>query len=234
MRMSDPLNIYGDQFKPTDDGHGVDIASQRQDELDIHSLEDVRARIAAKGAAQAVDLGGGFGAHAIRLAAAGADVTMIDLADMASGNFKKAEAEGKVAAGKLRFIQKDFCDIAAADVPENFDVLYSQRAIHYVPYDTARSVLTLMFNRMAKGGTAFISAAGWDTEYGKTYPDRDKPLEQRFNFVTPDMQEKHGITHKIATYKEEDMARLLTEAGFTDVKITSSAFGNIKATARKG
>jgi ubiquinone/menaquinone biosynthesis C-methylase UbiE len=210
----------------------VDISSQRQDELDVNSLADIRCRAASGAAVKAVDLGGGFGAHSIRMAEAGASVTMIDLADMASANFSNAAA-GTAKPGQLRFIQKDFAALEAADLPENFDVFYSQRAIHYVPYAEAKNVMRLMFNRMAQGGSVYISAAGWDTEYGKTYPDRDKPIGERFTFVTPDMQAKHGITHKIATYKEEDMAALLTDAGFSDIKVTHSAFGNIKATARK-
>ena len=112
-------------------------------------------------------------------------------------------------------------------------MLYSQRAIHYVPYRTAEKILRQMFNRMAKDGMVYISAAGYDTEYGKTYPDRSKPVEERFNFVTPDMQEKHGIFQKIVTYKEEEMAALLKGAGFTDIHVTHSAFGNIKAVAHK-
>ena len=86
---------------------------------------------------------------------------------------------------------------------------------------------------MAPGGAIFISAGGWNSEYGKTFPDRDKPIEQRFNFVTPEMEEKHGFTHKIVTYKEEEMAALLEKAGFSDIHVASSAFGNIKAMACK-
>ncbi len=223
--MSEPLNKYGDQFKPTDDGHGVDIASQRQDELDLASLAFIRD---AKKPVMAVDLGGGFGAHAVRMAEAGADVTMIDIADMTTENFKKT-----AVSGKLKFVQRDFAALVPSEIPEDFAVLYSQRAIHYVPYDDAKKILSMMFNRMAKGGAVFISAAGWDTEYGKTYPHRDRPVAERFDFVAPDMQAKHGIAHKIVTYREEELAALLKEAGFTDVKATRSAFGNIKATARK-
>lgn len=80
---------------------------------------------------------------------------------------------------------------------------------------------------------AYISAAGYDTEYGKTYPDRDKPVEERFNFVTFDMREKHAIFHRIATYKEDDMASLLRSSGFAVLQVTRSAFGNIKAMATK-
>ncbi|MBI1216533.1 MAG: methyltransferase domain-containing protein [Alphaproteobacteria bacterium] len=231
----EPLNAYGDSFTPTDDGRGVDISSQRQDELDKGAVAAIAARVQERGAGAvaAVDLGGGFGAHSIRMAQAGAKVTMIDLADMAQENFAKAVESGMAAAGSLEFIQKDFSAIAADDVPEGFDVLYSQRAIHYVPYQEAKAVLRTLFNRMAAGGEAFISAAGWDTEYGKTYPDRDKPVEERFAYVTQDMQEKHGITHKIVTYTEQDMAKLLADTGFEDVQVTRSTFGNIKASAKK-
>lgn len=223
--MTEPLNQYGDKFKPTDDGHGVDIASQRQDELDKASLAFIRQ---ANKPMRAVDLGGGFGIHSVRMAEAGADVTMIDIADMTADSFRNS-----AASQKLRFVQKDFAALSPEDLPERFDVLYSQRAIHYVPYDEAKKTLRMMFNHMVQGGAVFISAAGWDTEYGKTYPDRDKPVQERFCMVTPDMQEKHGIRHNIVTYKEEELARLLEDSGFSDVSVTRSAFGNIKATAFK-
>jgi ubiquinone/menaquinone biosynthesis C-methylase UbiE len=234
--MSEPLNKYGDSFKPTDDGRGVDISSQRQDELDQGAVAAIARRYNDRNqetAVTAVDLGGGFGAQALRMAQAGATVTMIDIADMAGDNFNKAVAAGLVSEGQVRFLQKDFSAIKAEDVPQGFDVLYSQRAIHYLPYKEAEAVLRIMFNRMAAGGEVFISAAGWDTEYGKTYPDRDKPVEERFAFVAQDMQEKHGITHKIVTYKEQDLSDLLTRVGFDSVDVTSSSFGNIKARARK-
>jgi len=231
--MTDSLNTYGDSFRPTEDGRGVDISSQRQDALDQGAVAAVERRARDTGrAVTAVDLGGGFGAQSVRMARAGAAVTLIDRADMARETFANAVRDG-LPEDRLRFVQKDFDAVDAADVPEDFDVLYSQRALHYVPYDTAKALLRTLFNRMATGGEAFVSAAGWDTEYGKTYPDRDKPVAERFAKVTPDMQEKHGITHKIVTYTEQDMETLLTETGFADVKVTRSAFGNIKATAHK-
>ena len=36
--MADTLNQYGDKFKSTENGRGVDISSQRQDELDLCCL----------------------------------------------------------------------------------------------------------------------------------------------------------------------------------------------------
>lgn len=230
---SKPFNQYGDRFKPTDDGHGVDIASQRQDELDAASLDYIRRTTEAGRRVTALDLGGGYGTHSVRMAEAGAVVTMVDVEDMASGAFASAIVEKSVPSDALRFLQRDFCCLADHEIPKDIDVLYSQRAIHYVPYRRAETLLRRISNRMARGGMVYISAAGFDTEYGQTYPDRDKPVEARFNFVTPDMREKHAIFHKIATYTEEDMASLLRAVGFSIIRITRSAFGNIKTIAMK-
>ena len=227
------INEKNDIFLPTKDGRGVDISSQRQDKLDIRSCQVIRKRVAVRDKMHVVDLGGGFGAHSIRMAEAGASVTMIDLSPEAADNFKKAVEQETITPDVVRFVQKDFRDIMDSDLPEKIDVLYSQRAIHYVPYEEALLVLSRLFNCMESNGHVFISAAGFDTEYGKTYPDRDKLVEERFAFVAEDMQKKHGIMQKLVTYKEEDMAQLLEAAGFRDIKVTLSDFGNIKAIARK-
>lgn len=231
--MPRPINEYGDKFRPTEGGHGVDIASQRQDELDRESLEYIRARSEAGREVTAVDLGGGSGAHAIRMAQSGAQVVMIDLAGTAAEPFARACAELGIPAQRLALLQKDFAALSPQDLPADFDVLYSQRAIHYLPYRNAQTLLGRLLSRMAAGGAAYISAAGYDTEYGKTYPGCGLPVEDRFHHVTPEMQAKHGIERKLVTYQQEDLRALLRFAGFVDVRVWTSAFGNIKATARK-
>jgi len=230
---SKPFNQYGDRFKPTVEGHGVDIASQRQDELDAASLDYIRATVQAGRRVTALDLGGGYGTHSVRMAKAGAVVTMVDVEDMASSAFASAVLEESVAPDALCFIRRNFDHLADHEIPKDIDVLYSQRSIHYVPYRTAEALLHRICNRMARGGMVYISAAGFDTEYGQNYPDRAKPVEARFNFVTPDMQAKHAIFHKITTYTEEDMASLLRAVGFKVIQIAHSAFGNIKAISMK-
>ena len=233
MTRSDSLNQYGDKFKAIESGRGVDIASQRQDELDLNSLSFIRERIAAKKKVHAVDLGGGYGAHSIQMAALEATVTMVDIVDMAAEHFKRAIDSGLIHPENLRFVMKDFTALAASDIPKNFDLLYSQRSIHYLPYLKAKKILKWLFSRMAVDGAIFISAAGWETEISKDYPDRDKPIEERFNFVSPEMQKKYFLEHKLVTYKKEEMATLLKEVGFSEIQVTCSPFGNIKAIARK-
>lgn len=231
--MSRTINEHGDQFRPTDGGHGVDIASQRADELDNESLAYIRARTEAGHKVTAIDLGGGFGAHAIRMAQAGAAVVMIDIADMATERLSRASADEGIPPDRLTFLRKDFAELSEDEIPADFDLLYSQRAIHYVSYRTALPLMRKFFQSMVRGGAIFLSAAGYDTEYGKTYPDRSKPIEDRFNHLEPDMQAKHGIEQKIVTYKKEEMLALLQSAGFEGIRVWTSRFGNIKAVARK-
>jgi hypothetical protein len=225
------LNQYGDRFVPTSGGHGVDISSQRQDELDSESLKAIQERTQRGIATAAIDLGGGFGTHAIKMFQAGASVTMIDINDMAKDVFAKAAAQAPARAAELTFLQKDFKNIASGDLPERIDILYSQRAIHYLRHEEAREMLSMMRERMPKNGIAFISAAGYDTEYGLTAPGRERPIEERYGMVSPEMREKHGIHHDITLYKKEELVELLRSAGFSVTRIAASSFGNIKAIA---
>jgi len=231
--LADIINKHGDRFIATTEGHGADISSQRQDDLDVKSVALVQKRVAEGHRVTAVDLGGGLGAHSIRLAAAGAYVTMVDIEDLASPHFLQATSQGIVKQDHLKMIVKDFTQLSNSEIPDNIDLFYSQRAIHYAPYDQAKNLLTKIFNKMSSGATAFVSAAGYDTEYGLTFSDRHQSVEKRFNFVAPDMQKKHGITHRIVTYKKEELEKLLSDVGFSQVEVTQSAFGNIKATAIK-
>src|SRR5690349_17256430 len=94
--MPPSINQYGDRFLPTDGGYGVDVASQRRDELDDECLEYIGVRTKAGLETRAVDLGGGCGAHSMRMGEAGAEVTMIDIVDMATPHFARAVIERNI------------------------------------------------------------------------------------------------------------------------------------------
>ncbi|NGX63290.1 MAG: hypothetical protein KR126chlam6_00698 [Candidatus Anoxychlamydiales bacterium] len=137
------LNQYGDKFKPTDSGYGVDISSQRQDELDLKSLSFIREASNSEKKIIAVELGGGFGAHSLNMAMEGATVIMVDIAEMARNTFNKALESKVVKSEDLCFIQKDYRDLNESDIPKNFDVLYSQR-VNYVTYDEAKKIIKVV------------------------------------------------------------------------------------------
>ena len=109
----------------------------------------------------AIDLGGGLGFHSIEMAKLGASVTMVDIADTDTEEF----------SNNLKFIQKNVMDLTEADL-DYIDVLYSQRALHYLPYRDIQKLLNFMFSHMSEDSAIFISAAGLNAEYGGTYLNR--------------------------------------------------------------
>ncbi len=165
------------------------------------------------------------------MASLGAHVLMIDLVNVAKDNFNAAVAAG--AKGTLSFLQKDFGKLKETDVPDGLDILYSQRALHYLRYKDAAKCLKMIFGKMATGGAAFISVAGMGCEFGTSYPDRAKPVQRRFNKLAPDMQAKYNTQHKLVLYTEAETRVLLEDAGFSGITFIPSNFGNIRACAFK-
>jgi len=223
-----PLNTYGDVIVPTTGRHGSDIASQRADDLDRGCLEYVQKQLNVKKTLQVVDIGGGLGAQSMRMAKAGADVLMIDLSDRV-----EAIAAFNATCGReaIRFLRKDVREIK--DWPQGLGCVYSQRMINYLPYEDALSLLTMLRSYALSGAFFFFSSGGIDTEYGKEYPDRDKPMEERFAFLTPTMGAKHSITSKVCLYREAELCFLAEKAGLTVHHAWTSPFGNPKVVAYK-
>lgn len=218
------MNDYGDKMIQTPGGYGSDISSQRIDALDQASLDFIEQQQDVIGA---IDLGGGLGRHSVRMAAKGADVTLVELSNPVNSvhDFCK---EDKVDPDKVRVLGKDYRDLSPSDYPQNYKLLYSQRSLCHVPYHDALNVLKAQFNALAEGGKIFISSAGYDTEDGKSHTLRDKPVHERFGYVSEEMQKKYGLTAPLLPYRADEFGDLAEAAGFQVEKIFVSDFGNIK------
>jgi len=225
--MTRTVNEKGDLYQPTKTMHGIDISSQRTDWLDQCCLDAVSEKAAPGQDVITLDLGAGEGAQSIRMARTGAKVTAVDLETAALS--QNVSASGPQMKQRIRVIEKRFEHLQSGDLPEDMDFIYAQRSIHYLPYDGALTLLKMARNKMARGGQIFISAGGFDTEYGLAHPGRDKPIQDRFDFISPEMQKKHGICHKITVYTAGEMAELLSESGFSVQEVRLSEFGNVKA-----
>lgn len=221
------LNLYGDQAKPAGAGFGVDVASQRSDDLDEACLAHIREQVLLQKPVRAADLGCGHGGQAIRMAAAGASTTAVDRENHVAEIFSAA-ARANVM---IDFVQADiasWCEI----VGEKFNILSCQRTIHYLPFADAMETLIKMHRVMAPEGKLFISASGLDSELGDGY-DKIVDRARRFSKLEEKMADKHHIHQEVCLYTEEDMAALLAGANFKAEKIYRSEFGNIKAIATR-
>lgn len=213
------LNRYGDTLIEND-GKGADIASQRFDDLDKRCL--AAAKVAAvQEPVVVLDVGAGRCA----LANAAAAIEGVRAVAVDPGDFSEHAGEG------VDYIKASIEDaLDSGDIPA-FHIAYSQRTVHYLPFEKAAAVLSTIADRIKSPGYLFISASGMGTELSIGYRAADEPIASRFAVLSPEMQEKHGIRQPVCLYGPEELSGLVEAAGWVVVDVTVSDFGNVKLVA---
>lgn len=223
------INLYGDKRVNTIGGTGVDVASQRADDLDLIAAEHIRALSGASPSLFAIDVGCGHGGQAARMAKAGASVIAMDAQDYSLELAKSLEREN-VPPSRCFFFRSG---IESEPVIGPVDVVMCQRMIHYLEHQAAAKALSWFHRISVSGGRMFLSASGLDSELGDGYPARDVPVDHRFAHLSPEMAEKHSILPSVCLYRPEELAELATKAGWIVEQVFTSPFGNIKLVASK-
>lgn len=147
------LNLYGDGFTKTSGTHGLDIASQRMDELDRMSL----TQACQEPEANVLDIGCGLGAQSVRFALLGAMVTAVDIVD-SEQTIREHLALLGIKADAVDFQKADICSFMSR-CDKTYNVIYSQRFIHYLSYKEAVKLAEKLYQHTEKGGHVFISAS---------------------------------------------------------------------------
>ena len=207
----------------TDLRSGQDIAAARWDWLDISCIRyaaRLKRRITTEHTPVAVDLGCGQGLMALTLQDMGYRAIACDL---------RITDTIRVALGDGAY-EGDFRIVPWAGLPAP-DTVYSQRALHYIPYTEAVSLLTTLTRK--PGCAAFISLAGYHSELGNGYPDQHRPVQERFAPLAPEPQRTTDISAPLCLYKPDDAALLIAETGLAVTGLWSSEFGNIKIMAAR-
>jgi hypothetical protein len=221
------LNVHGDRLVPTTGSHGADIASQRLDGLDRAALRHALAvKVTEEMPATALDLGGGRGMLALRLAALGLDTLLVDRLP------REQTVLGQPGLADwlpLRHLARDARALRADDLPENLAVCCSQRFIHYLRHGEALALLALVRSRMRPDAKLFLSASGLDSELGQGYAGRGVALTARHAVLAPAMADKHGIHEPVCLYAPDELKALGEAAGFHCERVFESTFGNVKA-----
>lgn len=225
---TETINIYGDQRVATLSGNGVDVASQRADDLDRMAVEYVRS-IVGQRSIFALDVGCGHGGQTARMAAAGATVIAMDIHDYS------AEISGSLAREGAHPGQCHFFRAGVESQPDiaPVDIVMCQRMIHYLDYRSAGDALAWFHRISVSGGRMFLSASGMGSELGEDYPARDLPVGRRFAHLAPAMAEKHAILAPVCLYRPEELADLAAKSGWAVEKVFTSPFGNVKLVASK-
>lgn len=215
----DKINAYGDARIATKTGHGVDIATQRADDLDMMAVEYVRA---FDGKPKALDVGCGQLGQSHRMADAGASVLAMDIEDYSS-----AVGDNQ----SIRFVKGSVLEKPALGT---FDLVISQRMIHYLTYTQAGEMVAWMRGLVPKDGKLYLSASGLNSELGNDYPGVLVPIGNRYAQLSTEMATKHAILAPVCLYTDMELASLVEMNGWVIEKVWLSPFGNVKlvATAR--
>ena len=203
--------------------HGIDIASQWVDELDLETLRFVVSTKMPKRVA--LDLGCGLGVQGIRFAVLGCRSVLYDIVDMEERIERVRQA---LEIPTLEFRQIDLWQATLEDFPPAAGVAYSQRFIHYLRFDEASRLLALLAGRLCTGARLFLSASGLASELGMGYAHAGNPVEDRFAPLAGEMQAKHGIRERVCLYTVEELERLVCAHGFVTIRTWASPFGNVK------
>ncbi len=232
--MHETLNAHGDRARPTDGGHGMDIASQRADELDLMAIAHIEALVAgALGDRDvlALDVGCGHGGQAARMAKFGAKVLAIDVGDCAEKVAVAMRRQG-VGAAAWAFRRMGIEQVGTLGV--RADVIVCQRMIHYLRHAHAREALRALRSAAAQRCTLYLSASGMQTELVDGYAGQGARVDERFATLRVDRSLKHGIAQPVCLYREDELAALVRGAGWTVETVFRSAFGNVKLVASLG
>ena len=227
MAGTGTLNHYGDQRLLTEGAFGVDIATQRADDLDNMALARLRSH---SGLPRALDVASATGGQAIRMATAGAEVIALDITDY-SAPFMAAAREAGVEA-RCAFETRDIRHFDVADKLGKFDVVVCQRMIHYLPYQQALDMVRGLGRALTKGGQLFLSASGLHSELGDDYHGAFTPLAERYVPLAPPMVAKHNIVGNVCLYALDEISGLIEAAGMHVVTAFTSPFGNVKVVAQ--
>jgi SAM-dependent methyltransferase len=225
--MKAPLNEYGDRLIATTGVHGGDIALQRMDELDRRALSDVLAERAS--ACTTADLGCGFGMQGLRFALLGARSHLFDLLPEPS-IFGAIREQTNI---RLSYVSGDLRQLAATGIPDDLDVVFSQRFIHYLEFEQASRLIATVASKARQGARFYISASGLESELGSGYSAHRSDLSERFDFLSADLQAKHGMRERVCLYTEVDLKTLMSNSGLSAVEVWSSSFGNVKGVFAK-
>jgi SAM-dependent methyltransferase len=202
------------------DGHGVDVAVKRADDVD----KKILAYIAEHPECKVLDLGSGVGGQSVRMVEAGANVVAID-------QFDFTEQFAAYKNDQLKFVTGNIQQLATLVSDQEFSVALCQRTIHYLRY--AEAVAFLAAVREQTTDKLFISVTGTGSLIGDVYPAIEVPIEQRFSVLSDLGKDMFLIRQPVCLYSQEEFTELLQSAGWIVDECWVSAFGNIKAVCSK-
>ena len=213
---------------PSTSGFGLDVACARADELDDLCAKFVAELFGQTGIAPLVlDVGCGAFGQSMRLCAAGAVVTAVDINPRLLSTYSNFTSQ--MLKDRITFICDDVRSMAFEGTNSAFDVIYSQRMLHYLKWNDALALLKKLTTASRPNARFFCSVSGLQSELGLGYTDASLAVTDRFCMVAPDTAHRHQIFEPLCLYTMNEFNQLVKRADLRVVRVWQSPFGNIKA-----
>lgn len=185
-----------------------------------------------------LDVGCGLGRHCLEFAAAGLEVTGIDISPDFIGRARERAATANVA-GHTRFCELDMRELNALDV--TFDlVVCLYNTFGYFDDDTNIDILRQMHDRLTPDGVCVLQVINKDTyltdfqstvvrdhEFGLILAQHGFESQTSRMTVTrdilrgeaPDFEYDRRLTYDMRLYSPPELTQAVLEAGFADVHL---------------
>ena len=225
--QNDSINCYGDKSILMKNGYGIDIASQRLDDLDKVILSNIDELILKKNKndINILEIGSGYGGLTREIILKGVNVFAIDCCDYRSSidKFEKMSQSQIV----------NFYQAVMPNIPKelnfyNFDFIVSQRTLHYLKYSEVKKLLSWCSQNQNKNGLIYISVSGMSSELSIGYRASNKLVESRWDFLNNSVSILHNLHHKICLYKMPELIAMMEMFNYAIIKDWASDFGNLK------
>ena len=183
--------------------YGGCVSMYTPDELDKRALEYARelAALNSKQKLYVADLGSSpFCPQSIRFADCGLHVDAFDL-EPPHPELDNIKSE---LSGEINYVNKNIKDVGS-DMLHQYSMVYTNRCLFFLPFAEAKAVLSKFIDSSKPGARFFISLMDMNGPIAKDYPDRDKPLEERFAVVKNDYATKVECNMPVCFYYPDEV-----------------------------
>lgn len=211
---------------PINGHHGLCRCYYQPDELDIKTLE--YASIIAqqtKESLHALDLGcSPYAPQSLRLAKLGFHVEAFDL-EKPMENFDHTNQQ---YYERVSYQVENIADIKASDLRDDYQIIYSNRCLSFLPYQEASALIRLLITRVINKTRFFLGFFAESADYAKGYPIH-LPLGNRYVPLDNAVAKQNEMLASVCVYRRDEIyENLLGNLAITIIEELKAKSGSLK------
>jgi hypothetical protein len=193
---------------PINGKHGLCRAYYQPDELDLKTIAYANALVQQpQKKLHALDLGcSPYCPQSQRLATLGFQVDAFDL-EKPMKTFKEINQQ---YFNRIHYRIKNLTDLKAADLCHNYQIVYSNRCLSFLPYRETYALLRLLVNHVKANTRFFLGFFAEGASYAEGYPI-ELPLENRYLPLPHNTAKQNEMLAPVCVYKQEELYQNLLD-----------------------